>query len=105
MRQLMSRTRSQDEGHCPSEAIGAHAGFGPISTPKAPQRFPCVSLSVRAPQRESPLSSGTRRLLMRPDAGAVEKRHPELHTVLLGQPKKVLPHAQTRPADEGLSRT
>ena len=29
MRQLMGLTRSQDEGHRPSEAVGDHAGLGP----------------------------------------------------------------------------
>jgi len=38
---------------------------------------------------------------MRPDAGAVEKRHPELDASLLGEEQQPLPHAQARPADEG----
>ena len=40
---------------------------------------------------------------MRPDAGAVQKRHPELDPALLGEEQQPLPHAQMRPADEGLS--
>jgi len=42
---------------------------------------------------------------MRPDAGAVQKRHPELDTSLLGQVQQPLPDTQVRPADEGLGRT
>src|SRR3954467_15675884 len=56
-----------------------------------------------APPR-SPLSSGTGRFLMRPDAGAVQKRHPELDPARLGETQQALPHAQVGPANEGLSR-
>src|SRR4051794_3324431 len=52
----------------------------------------------------SPLSSGTGCFLVGPDAGAVQKRHPELDTTLLGQEQQPLPHAQARPAEEGLRR-
>src|SRR3954454_2296857 len=45
-----------------------------------------------------------RRLVVRPDAGAVQKRHPELDPVLLGQEPQPLPDTQVGPADEGLSR-
>src|SRR4051794_4075235 len=45
-----------------------------------------------------------RRLGVSPDAGAIEKRHPELNPTLLGQEQQALPHAQVGPADEGLSR-
>src|SRR4051812_14674176 len=45
-----------------------------------------------------------RRLVVRPDAGAVQKRHPELDPALLGQEPQPLPHAQVSPADEGLGR-
>src|SRR3954447_8862544 len=45
-----------------------------------------------------------RRLVVSPDAGAIEKRHPELNPALLGQEQQPLPHAQVGPADEGLSR-
>src|SRR4051812_24539258 len=41
---------------------------------------------------------------MRPDAGAVQKRHPELDPALLGEEKQLLPHAQVGPANKGLSR-
>src|SRR5215208_2763891 len=41
---------------------------------------------------------------MRPDAGAVQKRHPELDAPLLGQKQQPLPDAQVGPADEGLRR-
>src|SRR3954471_16104891 len=54
---------------------------------------------------KSPLSSGTSRFLMRPDAGAVQKRHPKLDPALLAEEKQLLPHAQARPADEGLCRS
>src|SRR3954451_22974796 len=53
---------------------------------------------------KSPLSSGAGRFLMRPDAGAVQKRHPELDPALLGEEQQALPHAQARPAEDGLSR-
>ena len=42
---------------------------------------------------------------MSPDAGAIEKRHPELDTTLLGQEQQPLPDTQVGPADEGLSRS
>ena len=29
----------EDESHGPSKAVSDHAGFGPIPTPRAPQRF------------------------------------------------------------------
>src|SRR5215210_2707326 len=45
-----------------------------------------------------------RRLVVSPDAGAIEKRHPALDASLLGQEQQPLPHAQARPADEHLSR-
>src|SRR3954464_14679595 len=41
---------------------------------------------------KSPLSSGAGRFLMRPDAGAVQKRHPELDPALLGEEQQALPH-------------
>src|SRR3954451_16619547 len=44
------------------------------------------------------------RKVMRADAGGAQKRHPELDAALLGQMQEPLPHAQARPADEGLSR-
>src|SRR4051812_16100086 len=46
-----------------------------------------------------------RRLVVSPNAGAVQKRHPELNPTLLGQEQQPLPHAQVGPADEGLSRS
>src|SRR3954453_19004322 len=45
-----------------------------------------------------------RRLVVRPDAGAVQKRHPELDPVLLGQEPQPLPDTQVSPAEEGLRR-
>src|SRR5215217_3349453 len=45
-----------------------------------------------------------RRLLVSPDAGAIENRHPELNPTLLGQEQQAFPHAQASPADEGLRR-
>src|SRR5215210_5272282 len=56
-------------------------------------------------QLETPFLSGTGRLLVRPDAGPVEKCHPALNAAVLDQRQKLLPHAQPRPADEGLSGT
>src|SRR5215213_4071450 len=53
---------------------------------------------------KSPLSSGPGCFLVGPDAGAVQKRHPELNPALLGEAPQALPHAQARPAEEGLSR-
>src|ERR671912_1185379 len=44
-----------------------------------------------------------RRLLVSPDAGAIEKRHPQLNPALLGQKEQPLPHTQVGPADEHLS--
>src|SRR3954453_5562365 len=53
---------------------------------------------------KSPLSSGAGRFLMRPDAGAVQKRHPELDPALLGEEQQALPDTQARPAEGGLGR-
>ena len=41
---------------------------------------------------------------MGPDAGAVQKGHPELDASLLGHKQQPLPHAQVGPANKGLSR-
>src|SRR3954469_2963467 len=72
---------------------------------------------VPEPPRERPSASRSSRPLLlapffprpppcvSPDAGAVQKRHPELNPTLLGQEQQPLPHAQARPADEGLSRS
>src|SRR6185312_5967951 len=49
-------------------------------------------------QLESPFSGRTGRLLVRPDAGAVQKGHPELDTTLLGQEQQPLPDTQVGPA-------
>src|SRR3982751_367030 len=53
---------------------------------------------------KSPLSRGPGCFLVGPDAGAVQKRHPELNPALLGEDQQALPHAQARPADKGLRR-
>src|SRR3954471_11766703 len=45
-----------------------------------------------------------RRLVVSPDAGAVQKRHPKLDASLLGQEQQTLPHAEVGPADEHLRR-
>src|SRR3954451_12618926 len=57
----------------------------------------------RAPGRWPPFFRA-RRFLVRPDAGAIEKRHPELDPALLGQEQQPLPDTQVGPADEHLSR-
>ena len=41
---------------------------------------------------------------VRPDARAVEERHPEFDAALLREGEQPLPHAEARPADEGLRR-
>src|SRR3954464_11493544 len=46
-----------------------------------------------------------RRLVVSPNPGAAQKRHPALTPPLLGQEQQPLPHAQVGPADEGLSRS
>ena len=51
-----------------------------------------------------PLFGRTGRLVVGPDAGAVEEGHAEPDVVPLGQRQKAFPHAQVRPADEGLRR-
>src|SRR5215212_5693094 len=53
---------------------------------------------------KSPLSSGTGCFLVGPDAGAVQKGHPELDPTLLGEEQQALPDTQVGPAEEGLSR-
>src|SRR4051795_11526178 len=53
---------------------------------------------------ESPLSSGAGRFLVRPDAGAVQKRHPELDPARLGEEQQALPDTQAGPAEEDLGR-
>src|SRR3954466_7328455 len=71
---------------------------------------------VPYPPRERPSASRSSRAwlvapffprpppLVRPDAGAVQKRHAELDPVLLGQEPQPLPDTQVGPADEGLGR-
>src|SRR3954462_2856679 len=97
MWQFMSLTGSQNERHRASEPVGDHARLGPIAPTRAAQGFTAVPLSGRAP-----LSSCPGRFLVRPNAGAIEKRHPELNATVLDQRQKLLPDTQTRPADEGL---
>src|SRR4051812_1487660 len=58
LRQLMSLTRSQDEGHRPSEAVGDHASFGPIAPTRAAQRLTLVPLSLRPLFERHRLPSG-----------------------------------------------
>src|SRR5215207_7153411 len=45
-----------------------------------------------------------RRLVVSPDAGAIDEGHAERDAALLGQEQQPLPHAQMGPADEHLSR-
>src|SRR5215213_3470264 len=99
MGQFMSLAGSQDEGDCPSEPVGDHAGLRAKATPRAAQRLTPVPLSLCAPFRRAPAAFS-----MRTDVGAVEERHPELHAGPLRKPQQALPDTQTRPADEGLSR-
>jgi hypothetical protein len=45
---------------------------------------------------------GSRSLLMRADAGAVEERHPELPPDMLSKPQQAFPDTKASPTDEGL---
>ena len=49
-------------------------------------------------------STGTGGLVVSPHVGAVQERQAERHVTALRQGEQALPHAQTRPADEGLRR-
>src|SRR3954471_15528361 len=71
--------------------------------PEPPRERPSASRSSR-PLLVAPFFRA-RRLVVSPNAGAVQKRHPELNPTLLGQEQQPLPHAQGGPADEGLSRS
>src|SRR3954465_11537076 len=71
--------------------------------PEPPRERPSASRSSR-PLLGAPFFPA-RRLLVGADAGAVQKRHPELTPTLLGQEQQPLPHAQVGPADDGLSRS
>src|SRR4051794_8618495 len=71
--------------------------------PKPPRERPSASRASRS-ACVPPFGGLPRSLLMRADTGAIQERHPELHTLLLRKPQQSLPDTQTRPADEGLSR-
>src|SRR3954471_10084378 len=71
--------------------------------PEPPRERPSASRSSR-PLLVAPFFRA-RRLVVSPNAGAVQNRHPELNPTLLGQEQQPLPHAQGGPADEGLSRS
>src|SRR3954447_9438297 len=51
MGQLVRLTRREDEGDCPSEPVGDHAGLRAKATPRAAQRLTPVPLSLCAPFR------------------------------------------------------
>src|SRR5690242_13837713 len=70
--------------------------------PYPPRERPSASRSSRA-VLVAPFFRA-RRLVVGPDAGAVQKRHPELDPALLGEDQQPLPPAQARPAEEGLGR-
>ncbi len=86
MRQLMGLAWSYDERHRPSEPVGDPAGFGPIAPPESGP-----GLHGRLAQLKSPFSGGTGCLLLRPDAGAVEKCHPEVNAAFLREEQQPLP--------------
>ena len=88
MGQLMGLAWSQDEGHRASEPVGDHARLGAVAATRAAKRLTLIStLAVGAPFFRA------RRLVVSPNAGAVQKRHPELNPTLLGQEQQPLPHA------------
>src|SRR3954447_15361944 len=93
--------------NCPPSPVGDHARLGPIAPTRTAQ-LNGPTLHDDPAALKSPFSSGTGCFLMRPDAGAVQKGHPELDPTRLGQEQQALPHAQVGPqvgpADEGLSR-
>src|SRR3978361_161155 len=69
--------------------------------PKPPRERPTASHSSR--WSEDPPFGRSRGLLMRPNAGAVEKRHPQFDAaLLLGQLQETLPDPHMTPAVEHL---
>src|SRR3954447_2488744 len=85
--QLMGLAWRQDEGHRASEPISDHASLGPIAPhASGPALYGCPA------QLECPFSGRSGRFLMRPDAGAVQKRHPKLDPTLLGQTQHLVNH-------------
>src|SRR5690348_10730340 len=99
-RQLIGLSGGQGEADRPAGAVHDDRGLGGEPAAGAAQRLTPVPLfgSVSLLQR-------TRGFLVRPDRGAVEKRHPQFDAVaLLRQFQQTLPHAMVAPADEGLRR-
>src|SRR3954453_15135132 len=54
MREFMGLTRSQDEGHRPSEPVGDHARLGPIAPTRAAQRFTLIARLAVGPLFSAP---------------------------------------------------
>src|SRR5215217_2614037 len=98
----------QDEGHRPSEPVGNLARLGPIAPTRAAQGFTGVPLSWRAPFWAAPAAFWCARMLV-PSRNVIPSWTPRSWARssgpgAAGQEQQPLPHAQPRPADEGLSR-
>jgi hypothetical protein len=64
MREFMSLTRGDNEGHGSSKPVRDHAGLGAIAPTRAPKRLTCVSLSLSAPFLQAPAAFWCARMLV-----------------------------------------
>jgi hypothetical protein len=93
MGQLMRLARRQNEGHRAQARQRSRKLWSHTRPASGPGLRAC-------PVPLGPFSGCPGCFLKRADAGAVQKRHLQLDTALLGQEQQALPHAQARPADE-----
>ncbi len=64
MREFISLTRGDNEGHGSSQTIRDHTGLGAVSTTRSPKRLTCVSLSLSAPFLQAPAAFWCARMLV-----------------------------------------
>ena len=88
----------QGKAERPAGAIDYDAGLGGKAATSAGQE-----LHAHRAVLKSPLFGRTRGFLVRPDGGAVEEGHPQLHPgAVLRFLQQTLPHTAVAPAVEGL---
>jgi hypothetical protein len=85
--QFVSLAGCQREGHSAPGSVRNHAGLGAIATARPAKRLAQVLLLGRAPP-----FAGTRRFLVSPPIGSVQKSHCEPDGLALGFLKEPLPH-------------
>ena len=81
------------EGNGPPAPVCDHTGFCTVAAARAAKCLTPISLWL------SPPFLCARRLVVRPDVGAVEKGHAERDVVLLDEVEQPFPDALLRPAE------